>query len=109
MKFLVDNQLPAALARFLADRGADCRHVLDVGLAQASDVEIWRYAEQHQLILISKDEDFFHLSARHGRGVPLVWVRVGNCRKKELLSAFERVWPRIIACLEAGDEMVEVR
>ena len=32
MKFLVDNQLPKALARFLASRGVDCQHVRDVDL-----------------------------------------------------------------------------
>ena len=40
MKFLVDNQLPATLARFLTSRGVDCQHVLDIGLAQATDAEI---------------------------------------------------------------------
>jgi predicted nuclease of predicted toxin-antitoxin system len=44
VKFLVDNQLPAALARFLTSRGADCQHVLDVGLADATDSKIWEHA-----------------------------------------------------------------
>jgi predicted nuclease of predicted toxin-antitoxin system len=30
--FLADNQLPTALARFLASRGVECQHVLDVEL-----------------------------------------------------------------------------
>ncbi|MGA2986172.1 MAG: DUF5615 family PIN-like protein [Terriglobia bacterium] len=37
MRFLVDNQLPLALARFLAARGCDCEHVMDVGLGSASE------------------------------------------------------------------------
>ena len=40
MRFLVDNQLPAALVRFLTSRGAECQHVLDIGLAEATDIEI---------------------------------------------------------------------
>jgi predicted nuclease of predicted toxin-antitoxin system len=44
VKFLVDNQLPAALAHHLTSRGADCQHVLDAGLAEATDAEIWDYA-----------------------------------------------------------------
>ena len=63
MTFLVDNQLPVALARFLSAHGVECHHVLDRGLAQASDIEIWRYAAEREMILISKDEDFFHLEA----------------------------------------------
>ena len=109
MRFLVDNQLPAALARFLVARGLDCHHVLEVGLAQTSDAEIWRYATEHHMILISKDEDFLHHAERPGAILPFVWVRLGNCRNQALLAAFGSLWPRIQACLEAGDRVVEVR
>ncbi len=109
MRFLVDNQLPVALARFLGARGIECQHVLDRGLAQAADIEIWRYAAEHEMILISKDEDFFHLAGKGGPGVQLVWVRLGNCCRHELLSAIERAWLRIQTCLESGDRIVEVR
>ena len=54
MRFLVDNQLPIALARFLAARGCDCDHVMDVGLGSASDSVIWPFAHQNELIVISK-------------------------------------------------------
>ena len=87
MKFLVDNQLPAALARFLAARGIDCQHVLDINLAEAKDREIWQIAAAWQMVLISKDEDFFHLANRPEAEVPVVWVRLGNCRNPALLEA----------------------
>jgi predicted nuclease of predicted toxin-antitoxin system len=58
VKFLVDNQLPAALARFLASHGTECQHVLDIGLAGDSDAEIWEYASQNDYVVISKDADF---------------------------------------------------
>jgi predicted nuclease of predicted toxin-antitoxin system len=45
VKFLVDNQLPAALARFIESRGCQAQHVLDIGLAEASDTQIFRQAE----------------------------------------------------------------
>ena len=37
MKFLVDNQLPLALARHLDALGAPCQHVSDVDLDHATD------------------------------------------------------------------------
>ena len=58
MKFLVDNQLPAALARFLASRGVDCRHVLYLDLGDATDAEIWEYTCRNDCVVISKDEEF---------------------------------------------------
>ena len=44
MKFIVDNQLPAALARWLSARGADAVHVLDIGFDVRPDTEIWEWA-----------------------------------------------------------------
>src|SRR5687767_11775046 len=95
--FLVDNQLPNALIRFLKSQGEEAFQVLDLGLAQSSDGEIWRHTTENRMILISKNEDFFHLAGRPETSV------LGNCRIPQLLSAFERGWPR------AGDRVVEVR
>jgi predicted nuclease of predicted toxin-antitoxin system len=109
VRFLIDNQLPVALARFLSSSGSDSLHVLDIGLAQASDSEIWRYAAERQFVLVSKDEDFFNRAAQPGAPVQLVWIRLGNCPKAGLLAAIERTWSRVCACLEAGERIVEVR
>jgi predicted nuclease of predicted toxin-antitoxin system len=57
VKFLVDNQLPTALARFLASRGVECQHVLDIDLGGATDAAIWNYASRNDWVLISKDEE----------------------------------------------------
>ncbi len=62
MKFLVDNQLPTALAQYLRKRGFDCQHVLEAGLGDALDTEICRHAELEERIIISKDEDFFYFA-----------------------------------------------
>ncbi len=44
MRFLVDAQLPQALARSLTAEGHDAEHVADVGLSAAQDKVIWDYA-----------------------------------------------------------------
>ena len=109
MKFLVDNQLPAALTRFLASRGVDCQHVLDVGLGGASDAEIWRFAGRNDCVVISKDEDFLYLANAPSAKGRFIWIRLGNCRTKRLLEIIEDVWPKIEAGLQSGDRIVEVR
>jgi predicted nuclease of predicted toxin-antitoxin system len=109
VKFIVDNQLPAALARFLVTRGIDCQHVLDMGLENASDREIWRYACAEDCIVISKDEDFLYLASLPAAGARLIWVRTGNCRRIDLLAIVERVWPRIENALKAGERVIELR
>jgi predicted nuclease of predicted toxin-antitoxin system len=109
VKFLIDNQLPASLAQYLQKQGFDCRHVLEVGLGEASDAEICQYAEAQERVIVSKDEDFFYVASQPGTKVRLLWVRLGNCRTSVLLEAFERLWPMIESSLKAGDRVVEIR
>jgi predicted nuclease of predicted toxin-antitoxin system len=109
VKFLVDNQLPPALSEYLRNRGFDCQHVLEVGLADALDRDICRYAELQERIIISKDEDFFYFTKQREAKIRVVWVRLGNCRTRALLAAFERSWPDIESCLNAGDRIIEIR
>lgn len=109
MKFLVDNQLPLDLCRWLASKGQEFSHVLDLGLEHATDREIWASAGEQGAVLVSKDEDFFHLAGLPGSTGRLLWVRLGNCRTPTLIAAFEQLWPDIQSRLEAGERVVEVR
>jgi len=109
VKFIVDNQLPVALAEHLRDRGLDCQHVLEAGLGDAADSVICRHAELQDRIIISKDEDFFYFAKQRHAKIKLIWVRLGNCRTAALFAAFERSWPRIESCLKAGDRIIEIR
>jgi predicted nuclease of predicted toxin-antitoxin system len=72
MRFLVDAQLPPALAPWLAANGHDAKHVADVGLAAATDKVIWGYSITADAILISKDEDFVQRKALAAPGPNVV-------------------------------------
>lgn len=108
MKFLVDNQLPSALAIFLRESGFEATHVIEVGLDEVRDSEIAGYASARELIIITKDEDFSVLSALGLCKAPIVWVRLGNCRKPTLLKAFSTSMDLIIERLAAGDMLIEL-
>lgn len=110
MTLLVDNQLPAALARYLAANGWECVHVQDVGMDAADDRIIWQYAKERGLTIVSKDEDFQAL-ANWQRSIPpqVVWVRLGNCRKSVLLEVFSKILPDLREILASGVAVVEIR
>jgi predicted nuclease of predicted toxin-antitoxin system len=109
VRFLVDNQLPVALARFLRGQGHQADHVLDTGNDEASDREIWEIARSDGAWLVTKDEDFFHLANRPGERGKLIWVRLGNCRNPALLARIEAELDAILAAGEAGHRVVEIR
>jgi len=108
MRFLVDAQLPPALARWLSASGHDAEHVGDVGLGDASDSSIGSYALAASAVVISKDEDFAQRKALENGGPAIVWIRVPNTRKRELLIWFETMLPQIVAALERGETLIEV-
>ena len=109
MKYLIDNQLPPALARHLQTHGLEASHVAELGMDQATDRDLWQHAASNGFAIVSKDADFLHLSGADPTGPPFVWVRLGNCRKSELLAAFDRVLPQLLLAIAAGDKVVEIR
>jgi predicted nuclease of predicted toxin-antitoxin system len=108
MKFLVDAQLPPALARWLTAQGYEATHVTDLGLGAADDITIWQRAYAEGYALISKDDDFVLLRLREPEA-KLIWVTMGNCSKANLLSRFATALPELLAALEGGEALVELR
>jgi len=77
VRFLIDQQLPPALAGFF--ESADMK----VGIWRRSHGFELRYRSIRiriagQQIIVTKDEDFFYLSRRFGSDVRLLWVRLGT-------------------------------
>jgi len=58
LRFLIDAQLPPALARLLEEHGHVAEHVTEIGPADAPDRDLWQYALEHDAVLVTKDEDF---------------------------------------------------
>jgi len=107
--FLVDNQLPPALARFIAhDLATPAMHVQDINMHDSSDTQLWTHAAQHDFILISKDEDFAVLYSQ-SPAARLLWVRLANCRTSELFHSFKQVWPRVMDAFSRGERFIELR
>lgn len=107
-RFLVDNQLPAALVRWFESKGCQAEHVLALQLAQSRDEVIWEWAARDGATIVSKDEDFAQFTILRSEPVAVVWLRMGNCRTSALLATMERAWPKIVPELDAGAKLVEV-
>jgi predicted nuclease of predicted toxin-antitoxin system len=108
MRFLVDAQLPPALARWLKDRGHDAEHVFDVGMASADDRDVWNYARSIGAVIVSKDEDFANRRAVDASGPSVIWIRRGNTTRRELLTWFEPLLPDVLDALARGDLLIEI-
>ena len=108
VRFLIDTQLPMALASRLWDAGHEAEHVLELAMAQSPDNDIWRHAIRCGAVIISKDEDFAEWVLTGRSGPSVVWLRIGNCTNRELLEWLLPLWPAVMEALEHGDRLVEV-
>jgi predicted nuclease of predicted toxin-antitoxin system len=108
MRFLIDAQLPPALARWLAAKGHEAAHVSDLGMQAASDAAIWDYALATSSVIVTKDEDFAQRKVLIGNGPLVVWIRLPNTRRRDLLAWFDAALPDILTVLARGDTFVEV-
>jgi len=109
VKFIVDAQLPPALASALREAGYDAQSVREIGLREAEDSEIWAYALANQAVIVTKDQDFAERSMSSRRVPAIVWVRIGNTSRRTLLAWLLPLWPAIIGHIEDGDHLIEVR
>lgn len=107
MRLLIDQQLPAALVGWFERHGVEAIHVRHLGMAAASDTEIWTYALREGYVIVTKDDDF---ATRRGRvdGPQILWLRIGNAPNRILELYLERVWPLARGFLAAGEIIVQV-
>ena len=79
MKLLFDQNLSSRLVRALLDSFPGSMHVRDAGLKGADDQQVWEFAKQAGMAIISKDSDFQQRSMLYGHPPRVIWVSLGNC------------------------------
>jgi predicted nuclease of predicted toxin-antitoxin system len=108
VRFLVDAQLPPALAQFLIESGHAAEHVFDIGLERAEDSSIWDQATLHSAVIITKDEDFAVRATLNPQGPAVVWLRIGNCSNRALLQWFTPMFAHVLNSLNQGEKLIEI-
>jgi predicted nuclease of predicted toxin-antitoxin system len=60
------------------------------------------FALQAAAVIVTKDEDFAQRHVLTGGGPPVIWIRLPNTRRRELLSWFEAILPDILSALQVA-------
>ncbi len=95
MKLLFDQNLSPSLTTRLTDLFPGSAHVLEFGLDQADDREVWEFAAAGQYVIITKDNDFNELSQLLGCPPFVIWIRRGNCSTREMEQLIRQSYPFI--------------
>lgn len=104
MKFLVDAQLPARLARFVADAGHDVVHTSELPEGnRTTDARIAEVADGEGRVVVSKDRDFRDGHLLSGSPRRLLIVATGNITNAALLALFEANLDAVVDALGEAD------
>jgi len=95
--FLFDENLPSRL-RFSPK--LPIISVPKIG-KQPSDSEIWEFARQRELVIVSKDADFSDRIITQSPPPWVVHLRFGNLRRNDFHALLARVWPQIETLLKS--------
>jgi predicted nuclease of predicted toxin-antitoxin system len=65
-----------------------------------TDTQVWEFARQRELVIVSKDADFSERIILHTPPPWVVHLRFGNLKLREFHALLARVWPKVEALLK---------
>ncbi|MBD1211721.1 MAG: DUF5615 family PIN-like protein [Dolichospermum sp.] len=101
--FLFDENLPVKI-QFTPS--LPIVHVSILG-DSPSDTQIWQYAKERKLVIVTKDADFSDRMMVDLLPPKVVHLRFGNVRKRQFHSLLSRVWPEI-EILVADHQLINI-
>ena len=101
--------MPPALCGWIAAKGHTATAARDIGLREADDDAVWSWALAKGATIVTKDEDFPQRRSRNLLGPQVVWIRIGNATNEVLEARLLNAWDAVVAELELGVEVIEVR
>ncbi|MDQ2720823.1 MAG: DUF5615 family PIN-like protein [Bacteroidota bacterium] len=91
MKYLIDENLPDCLNAWSSD---DFFHVTKI-TKSTPDKEIWKYALENDLIIITKDSDFHERILYRDPPPKVILFKIGNISTPYLEEFLSRYWNEI--------------
>jgi predicted nuclease of predicted toxin-antitoxin system len=88
VKYLIDENLPVF---FPVRKIEEFIHVSQLPFIDL-DSDIWEYALKNELVIITKDSDFYYRCLSSKQYPKVIWIRIGNLKKKSFNSFIESIW-----------------
>lgn len=110
MNFLVDVHLPISLSKFL-DKQPDCKSIHVNQILQkwhTPDAAISRYADDNNLVVVTKDSDFMSSHLVNKTPKKLIRIVLGNISNNDLILLFEKHFPSIATLSDKFEFYIEL-
>lgn len=110
MNFLIDVHLSISLSKFL-DQQNNCKSIHVNQILQkwnTTDKEISNYADEHNLVVITKDNDFKNSHFISKSPQKVIRITLGNVSNTDLIGLFDKYLPFILTLSSVKTFYVEV-
>ncbi len=84
MKLLFDQNISFRILREINTAFPNSNQVKSLGLSNASDTDILKYAKQYDYSIVTFDSDFRDLSLIYGHPPKIILLRIGNNTTKHI-------------------------
>jgi predicted nuclease of predicted toxin-antitoxin system len=102
-KYLIDVNLPYY---FSVWKGPDFIHQKDID-DEWDDTEIWKYAAENNLTIVTKDSDFSNRILLKNPPPRIIHIRIGNMKMNAFFAAIAPIWKEI-ATMSESHKLVNV-
>jgi predicted nuclease of predicted toxin-antitoxin system len=86
MKFLLDQNISFRVVQKLKEHFPEVQSVKDNNLINASDLQIWEFAQSKGYTIITFDEDFYNIQLLKGFPPKIIWFKIGNLTKQQFVD-----------------------
>jgi predicted nuclease of predicted toxin-antitoxin system len=75
---LLDQNISFRVVRLLEKDFDNVKQVRELNLTDASDFQIWEFADKNNYTIVTFDSDFTDLANLYGSPPKIIWLRFGN-------------------------------
>jgi predicted nuclease of predicted toxin-antitoxin system len=94
-RFLIDVNLPKFFGFFNSEA---FEFVIDMN-GKWPDRDIWEYARERQLVIVTKDTDFYYRCLLDADPPKVIYLKLGNLLIRDLHLFFQQNWGTIVSHL----------
>jgi predicted nuclease of predicted toxin-antitoxin system len=85
-RILLDQNLSFKISKGIRETFPDTKHVSDLSLTGAPDLDIWNHAKNHNYCIMTFDSDYIDISVLNGFPPKIIWLRIGNTSTGDIIE-----------------------
>ena len=74
------------LTKHISDKFPKAKYLSELGLADSTDMTVWKFERSNSYTIVTFDSDFYDLSMVKGCPPKITWLRIGNATSARIVK-----------------------